>query len=122
MRSLSKYISIVLLVLFVSAFSVQNFAAVSRDFKIEFYSLLYGKYAKAVHTPASDNVANEASPCEEETEDESETQLSPIALVVGLCQVVFWFNNYHFIFASHPTSAKLEAQHPLYLSTRTLRV
>lgn len=122
-RKLTRCIAVILMLIFTSAFSMQSLAMLTRNFTIELYALLYGKYIKTVDDSNSGNESEEASPCVEETEDESEMQFDPIALIAAIYYKIFALQTQRtqFIESADPAH-NIGASKPLYLTTHTFRI
>lgn len=122
MRFQSKFVAYTFLGLFMFTFVFQNMAAITCSFRIDLITVLNGKYLKIIHTPISDNGCAEENPFENETEDESETEVNPAEMTLNSSREI---SAYESVSSAEFFLVKNEHQphdQPVYLVTRTFRI
>jgi len=125
--SLSKYIALSFLGLFLFTFTFQNISAITRNFSIEFSSIFNGKYLKSIHSPNDSGSSSDENPFESEDKDESETESetefdSSFPTFCLHHSLQFPFLNEKSFVKPHESDCTQDSQHPLYLVICTFKI
>jgi hypothetical protein len=118
-----RYIAIFFLSFFLFTFGFQTLASITRNFRSDIGTVLAGKLIHFSKSATGGNAADDQAPCEEETEDERETEVSPDELLVGFVYHLFKLplKPNCFLPQRHLFTV-LDTHHPLYLVIRTFRI